>query len=96
MSYMSEFPYYDGTLYVPHGWEDNSWHNDTCPHVMKRSKDEKIEYRIWQDYVDPDKRERGDACKRYLFQIVVEEIIIFFYETDNLNEIIALAKASEN
>lgn len=34
MSYISEFPDYDGEFYVPKGWEDNSWHNDTMPRAM--------------------------------------------------------------
>lgn len=94
MSYMSEFPDYDGTLYVPDGWIDNSWHNDVCPRAMKRTNDETIEYSIWQDYVEPSKRERDDV-KRYLFQIFVGCDNIFSLETDSLDEIKALVKAVE-
>lgn len=94
MSYMSEFPDYDGALYVPDGWVDNSWHNDVCPRAMKRTSDETIEYSIWQDYVEPSKRERDDV-KRYLFQIFVGCDNIFSLETDSLDEIKALVKAVE-
>ena len=38
-NYLIEFPSYDGDFYLPEGWEDNSWHNDACPHAEKRSKD---------------------------------------------------------
>ena len=95
MGYRIEFPDYDGHLYIPKGWEDNSWHNDVCPRAMKRTPDETIEYSIWQDYVDPDRRERGSATKRYLFQITVGYDNIFNWETDSLEEIKALVNAVE-
>ena len=92
MSYLSEFPDYDGDFYCPDGWEDNSWHNDVCPHAEKRSYDEEISVNIWQDYVDPDKRER-DNDKRYLFTICVGGADAqFYYETDELEEIKKLVK----
>ena len=92
MSYISEFPDYDGDFYVPEGWEDNSWHNDVCPHIEKRSLDESVKVMIWQDYVDPDKRER-DYCKRYLFQICCNgDDAQFYYETNKWSKIQKLMK----
>lgn len=88
MSYITEFPDYDGEFYIPEGWEDNSWHNDVCPRAMRRIEPETkmIEFSVWQDYVDVDKREY-DNGKRYLFQIVVDNELIYHYETDDLQKI---------
>ena len=93
MSYKSEFPDYDGEFYCPKGWIDNSWHNDVCPRAMKRFESEtlEIEFSIWQDYVDENKREY-DPTKRYLFQIHVNNDLIFHYETDDLEKIKELEK----
>lgn len=85
--YLIEFPDYDGELYIPEGWFDNSWHNDVCPHVEKRNQDESVVMHIWQDYVNPNKRER-DYGKRYLFQICCNgDDAQFNYETDDLEVI---------
>ena len=35
MSYKTEFPDYDGQLYVPKGFIDASWHNDIMPRAEK-------------------------------------------------------------
>ena len=92
MSYKSEFPDYDGEFYCPEGWEDNSWHNDVCPHIEKRSKDDAVTVCVWQDYVDISKRER-DNTKRYLFQICCDgSDAQFQYETNKWNKIEKLMK----
>lgn len=92
MSYRNEFPDYDDQgIYIPKGWADGSYHNDTCPHAYKRNADETIEARIWQDYKDPAKREYEND-KRYLFEIVVECEPVYQYSTDNLDGIKLLAK----
>ena len=33
MGYREEFPNYDDELWIPKGFIDGSWHNDTCPHA---------------------------------------------------------------
>lgn len=93
MSYLSEFPYYDGDFYIPKGWMDNSWHNDTCPRAMFRTETETktVEFSLWQDYVDVNKREL-DGTKRYIFQIHVNRELVYHYETDSLDEAKELAK----
>ena len=86
MSYLSEFPDYDGKFYLPKGWYDNSWHNDTCPHAEKRYEyyDEKeLSFIIWQDYVDINKREIENGC-RYIFVVVMDGDDIFYHETDDI------------
>lgn len=49
MSYRTEFPDYDDDLYCPDGWTDQSWHNDTCPHIQKRidTIETEIEVNVW-------------------------------------------------
>lgn len=94
MSYRDEFPDYDEKgIYIPKGWADGSYHNDTCPHAYKRNAndDEVIEARIWQDYKDPSKREYEND-KRYLFEIVVEGEPVYQYLTDDLEKIKDIAK----
>ena len=86
--YKREFPDYDGELYIPEGFEDDSWHNDVCPKVRKTDHIglARIDYIIFQDYEDDNLREiSGD--KRYWFQIDVNLICVFVMATDNLEEI---------
>ena len=89
--YRQEFPDYDGEFFILDGWEDNSWHNDTCPHIEKRSTNGTVRAYVWQDYADPSKREYENQ-KRYLLQIHVNYDLVFHYETDDLEEIKRLAE----
>ena len=50
-----------------------------------------IVFSLWQDYVDVNKREY-DNSKRYLLQIHVNHILIYHYETDDLEEAKKLVK----
>lgn len=93
MSYLSEFPDYDGEFICPKGWEDRSWHNDTCPHIEKRNIDGTVKVNVWQDYVNPDKREL-DNTTRYVFQICCNgDDAQFMYETDDWMVIEILMKS---
>lgn len=98
--YRTEFPDYDGTMVIPAGYVDASYHNDTCPHVARLVKiDEmEIEYRIWMDYIDEDKREISGG-KRFLFQIAVMTIhgdyTIFEMETDDWQDIAKLVQGAD-
>ena len=40
----------------PHGWENSSWKNDTCPSLIKEEIHGNA-CRIFVDYVNPDMRE---------------------------------------
>ena len=94
MSYKTEFPDYDGEFFHPDGWMDNSWHNDTCPHIEKRAKvgNEEVLVYVWQEYADENLRESFKS-KRYLFSIEISDgEIIFSYETDDLEKIKELIK----
>lgn len=91
-NYLIEFPSYDGDFYLPEGWEDNSWHNDACPHAEKRSKDGRIIVNIWQEFVAFEKRET-ESEERYLFTICVNgDDAIFEYWTNDLEKIKELVK----
>ena len=89
--YLVEFPNYDGDFYLPNGWEDNSWHNDACPHAEKRSADESFIAYIWQEYVDMAKRET-ESGKRYVFIIEKDSDVIFEYSTNDLEIIKEMAE----
>ena len=88
MSYMNEFPNYDSQLYLPNGWTDSSFKGDPCPSVSKvyRNGGTEVEFVIWQDYVDKSKREY-DWQMRFMFQINVDNVNVFRFETDDINEI---------
>lgn len=92
MLYAKEFPDYDGELYLPKGFEDVSYHNDLMPHcrLLIDVDDTKVEFNIWQDYVDAEKREYYDD--RYHFQINVGGEDVFDYGTENIEEIKRLVR----
>ena len=81
MSYKTEFPDYDGKLFIPEGFHDRSYHNDTCPCAAMEIG--KVLIRIWQDYIEPNKREQEDS-KRYLLQVEYNGKVLFNYFTDEL------------
>lgn len=72
-----EFPDFDlFTLpVIPAGWEDISWHNDSCP-CLEISKDEETGNRIYLfvDFADPAKREVPESENRFsLYSEVYED-----------------------
>ena len=85
MSYKTEFPDYDGEFFLPKGWEDNSWHNDVCPHAEKRDENLGVSVYLWQDYVNPENREYEEG-KRYIYEIRLDKSFnyIFSFATDDL------------
>ena len=94
--YKREFPGFDAELIIPNGFEDASYHNDVCPHVsrMINRVGMEVDYTIWQDYVDPNKREHEESS-RFLFIIKVDEVIVFAKGTNNWEEIEALLPCFE-
>lgn len=56
------------------GFEDHSWHNDTCAQAELCLKKQGTEggrfLRVWVDYVDPDKRELGLEGKRFVIMLI--------------------------
>lgn len=49
------FDNYDGNLPTLKGFIDDSWRNDVCPSLLN----EKLNLKLWVDYVNPNKRECG-------------------------------------
>lgn len=92
MSYKTEFPDYDGRLFIPEGFHDYSYHNDTCPCAAKEIG--MVLIRIWQDYIEPNKRER-EGTKRYALQVEYNGDVVFDYATDELERIKELIECLE-
>lgn len=88
--YKSEFPDYDDELIIPKGFEDWSYHNDVCPCVGKEVCGTDV--RVWQDYKDPTKREYEEHLK-YALAIYNMSYLVFYYESDNWEEIEKLINA---
>ena len=89
MSYISEFPNFDGAFYCPEGFIDNSWHNDAMPRAyrcMVYKKEMTVEFSIWQNYFKEILREFEDE-NRLVFQIEVNDSLIFEYRTNDISEI---------
>jgi hypothetical protein len=60
-NYRTEFPDFpaDDMPAIPQGFEDNSWHNDSCPNFTS----EALGLRIWIDFADPEQREIRMGCR---------------------------------
>jgi hypothetical protein len=59
--YRTEFPDFpaDDMPAIPQGFEDSSWHNDSCPNFTS----EELGLRIWIDYADPEQREIREGSR---------------------------------
>jgi len=62
MSYREEFPDFDPADMpaIPDGFDDVSWHNDTCPSFLN----DRAGLIIFVDFADPDRREFPE-CPRF-------------------------------
>lgn len=60
-NYRTEFPDFPEADMpaIPEGFEDNSWHNDSCPNFTS----EALGLRIWIDFADPEQREIREGCR---------------------------------
>lgn len=91
--YMREFPDYDDILSLPEEWTDISWHNDACPSFVRKFGD--VEYRIFCDYVDPERREMYGAM-RFVIYIEDEVNYVCIGQTDTIKEAIDLVNEEVN
>lgn len=71
-TYKTEFPGYDDELVFPKGWNDTSWHNDTCPSFSYPALSGE-EIRIYCDYADPKLRE----IEGKRFNVTMDDGIVF-------------------
>jgi hypothetical protein len=92
MAYKYEFPDFDYELpNLGKGWEDNSWHNDSCPSLDYPLNGEEI-VRIWFDYANPEYRECGGD--RYTLAVgIYGQTLEGIHSSENLEEILAYIKA---
>jgi len=98
--YMKEFSDFDNGDAIdkmleqlkPHGFDDESWHNDTCPCIIKEiSEDNRIQ--IFVDYKDPQKSEYPEdreSGSMKIFGVYSGECEISF-ETDSFDDAVAKA-----
>ena len=79
MAWKEEFPDFDDAescaSLIYQGFEDVSWHNDTCPSF------ECCGIVIWVDYVDPMLREYPDAPGRFAVMTRHNDAVIGEYLT---------------
>lgn len=90
MLYKTEFPDYDDTLPEIEGFVDDSWHNDSCPKLIKD-----LGYTIvtlWCDYKDLDKREY-EGAPRYSIAVTDSHEGIVICETEDREEAIEAARS---
>lgn len=90
MTYKHEFPDFDYSLPdLGEGWEDNSWHNDSCPSLDYPLGNDQI-LRIWFQDSNPEERE----CGGEQFILVIGEYgnTEHLIESDDLNEVLAYIK----
>jgi hypothetical protein len=61
MKYCTEFPDFHASDMpaIPRGFEDNSWHNDSCPNFIS----EELGLRIWIDFADKHQREIAEGSR---------------------------------
>ena len=93
MGYKYEFPAFDYELpNLGEGWEDNSWHNDSCPSLDYSLGGEKI-LRIWFQESNPEERE----CGGKQFVLVTGEYgdTDHLMESDNLDEVLSYIKQNK-
>ena len=90
MTYKNEFS--DFAYDLPNlgdGWEDNSWHNDSCPSLDYPLGDGKM-LRIWFQESNPEERECGG--KQFVLVIGEYGDSDHLMESDDLNEVLSYIK----
>lgn len=91
MTYLTEFPEFASSdMPTFEGFEDSSWHNDTCP-SFERPLSHGVSIRVWVEHQDPEQRDY--LVNRFAIDLMqgcecVETVLI----TDNLDEVRAEIK----
>ena len=71
----------------PHGWENSSWKNDTCPSLQKEELHGNV-CRIFVDYVNPDMREYREWTELSYSVYDAEGYVIFQEQFDDVDKLI--------
>ena len=69
------------------GFEDTSWHNDTCPSFRRGN------FLTWVDWPDPREREDFEGCRFIVCRLDAEGCLddeSTLLETDDWTEVLAL------
>ena len=72
---------------APHGWQDSTWKNDTCPSLYKEERHGNT-CRIFVDYVDPNKREYHHWSMLSYSCYDAEGMLTFREDFDNADKLI--------
>ena len=98
--YQQQFPDFDDcetfdkifAVLNKHGFEDQSWHNDVMPCMIKDCGND-FELVIWIDYKDPDKAEftdqRKESMKQFMFGERDQDEYIEEWQYDDVDALIA-------
>jgi hypothetical protein len=90
MTYRTEFPDFDYDLPSLEGFFDQSWHNDTCPKLVREDGD--VTVTVWCDYADAGMREGWGP--RYAVTVAYpEEEPIEISATDDWESVLAVLRA---
>jgi hypothetical protein len=74
---------YDGELPKLEGFVDVSWKNDACPSMLNEER----EYKLWIDYVDPNKRECGGMRYTLCAYDESEDQYLYLFSSESLSTI---------
>ena len=96
MNYKDEFPAFDDVLPTLEGFEDSSWHNDSCPSLGKDLGDDNY-LQVFVDWKNKEMSDfadlMGDQYKRFVVMIsfsngCTEDILM----TDDWDDVVFLTK----
>jgi hypothetical protein len=93
MTYKNEFP--DFAYDLPdlgEGWQDNSWHNDSCPSLDYPLEGDQM-LRIWFQESNPEERECGG--KQFVLVVGAYGDSNHLMESDDLSAVLAFIKANK-
>ena len=72
---------------APHGWQNSTWKNDTCPSLQKEERHGNV-CRIFVDYANPDLREDPEWPMFSYNCYDAEDMLTFQEEFDNVDKLI--------
>jgi len=104
MTYKTQHPAYDNEgaflqaqeALREYGYTDQSWHNDTCPCLIKMNDSATEDFiRVWIDYKDPAAREMDDMLE-FGISVMCDGFSLKDFAFDTVEECIAKAKELTN